>query len=149
MIEERENGTNILGLVVFSVILGVTLAKLGEEGKPLAKFFTSLMSTMMKITSMVIWFSPVGIFFLVAAKILELDNFDQMIGQLGLYFITVLCGVLLHGFGTLPLLYFLCTRKSPITYTLNMGQAMATAFGTASRQIIISDLFSINKLYIL
>lgn len=131
--EESVDGTNILGLVVFSAVLGVTLARLGKEGAPLANLFQCLTTSMMKITTMVIWLSPIGIFFLVAAKILEIDNFEIMIGQLGLYFITVLVGILIHGFGTLPLIYFIFTRKSPIKFIMNMAQAMATAFGTASR----------------
>merc|ERR1712004_473320 len=44
---EWPNGSNILGLVFFAIILGVALAKLGEKGKPLLNFFTSLADAMM------------------------------------------------------------------------------------------------------
>ena len=44
---EWSNGSNILGLVFFAIILGVALAKLGEKGKPLLNFFTSLADAMM------------------------------------------------------------------------------------------------------
>ena len=46
---EWSNGSNILGLVFFAIILGVALAKLGEKGKPLLNFFTSLADAMMVI----------------------------------------------------------------------------------------------------
>ena len=36
--------------------------------------------------------SPVGVFFLVAAKMIEAESFAVMIGQLGLYFLTVVIG---------------------------------------------------------
>ena len=51
---EWTNGPNILGLITFAIVLGVSLAKLGEKGKPLLDFFTSLSDAMMTITSWVI-----------------------------------------------------------------------------------------------
>jgi Na+/H+-dicarboxylate symporter len=38
--KEYTNGTNILGLVIFSIITGIAIAVCGEEGKPLLNFFT-------------------------------------------------------------------------------------------------------------
>ena len=51
---EWTNGPNILGLITFAIVLGVSLAKLGDKGKPLLDFFTSLSDAMMTITSWVI-----------------------------------------------------------------------------------------------
>lgn len=131
--EETVQGTNILGLVVIAAVIGIALAQLGDEAKTLANLFHSLTATMMKITTWVIWLSPIGITFLVASKILEMEDVEQVMSQLGWYFATVVIGLLIQGFIVLPLLYFALTRKSPITYTVNMTQALATAFGTASR----------------
>jgi Na+/H+-dicarboxylate symporter len=43
------------GLVMFSFILGITLCKMGEKGKPLYDFFVALAEAMMLITNWVIW----------------------------------------------------------------------------------------------
>lgn len=51
-----ESGTNILGLVVFSTVLGITLGKMGESGKPLLSFFETLSTAMMIITNWVVWY---------------------------------------------------------------------------------------------
>lgn len=40
---------------MFSVVLGVTIGKLKERGKPLQEFFVALSEAMMQITSWVIW----------------------------------------------------------------------------------------------
>jgi Sodium:dicarboxylate symporter family len=48
-------GTNILGLVVFSTVMGITLGKMGPKGAPLLGFFSSLSQAMMIITGWVIW----------------------------------------------------------------------------------------------
>lgn len=47
--------TNVLGLVTFSVILGITIGKMRERGKPLLVFFETLSEAMMIITGWVIW----------------------------------------------------------------------------------------------
>ncbi|KAJ8926111.1 hypothetical protein NQ315_009968 [Exocentrus adspersus] len=131
--EERyENTTNVLGLVTFSIIFGIALGKLGERAKVLLDFFEAISEAMMIITSWVIWISPLGVYFLVAAKVLEIDSFADLVGRLGLYFVTVLLGLTLHGFGTLSVLYFIATRTLPFGVIAQLSQVLVTAFGTAS-----------------
>lgn len=69
---------------------------------------------------------------MVSSKLLEMKSFEVIIGQLGMYFMTVLVGLFIHGFIVLPLIYFLVTRRNPFAYVSNMAQALATAFGTSS-----------------
>ncbi|CAH1113997.1 unnamed protein product [Psylliodes chrysocephalus] len=131
--EERyEPTTNVLGLVVFSITFGITLGKMGERAKILLEFFNALSEIMMIITSWVIWISPIGVFFLVAAKVLEVASFADLIGRLGLYFATVVTGLFLHGFGSLSIIYFVAVRKLPFKVIIQLSQVLVTAFGTAS-----------------
>ena len=65
---EWTNGTNILGLVVFSIVTGVAIACVGNEGKPLLNFFQSVSVTMMQVTTWIIYLAPVGVCFLIAGK---------------------------------------------------------------------------------
>ncbi|CAG4987062.1 unnamed protein product [Colias eurytheme] len=129
---DYQKGSNVLGLVCFSIVLGITLGKMGDKSRPLQNFFHALSEAMMIITGWVIWLSPLGVFFLVTAKIMEIDSFAELVGRLGLYFMTVLLGLFLHGFGTLSILFVIATKKLPCRYIAKMGQVMATAFGTAS-----------------
>merc|ERR1712045_783225 len=125
-------GTNILGLVFFAVFLGVTLAIMEERGKPLLDFFTCLSEAMMTITTWVIYMAPIGVFFLIGGQILEMKDFSVVAGQLGLYFMTVLVGLFVHGFVVLPIIFSVCTRQLPLRFIANMTNAFTTAFGTAS-----------------
>ena len=77
--------------------------------------------------------SPVGVTFLVAGQILEVKDFKSIVESLGMYFLTVLLGLILHGFGTLSIIFFICTRELPFKAIGKMSQVMITAFGTASR----------------
>lgn len=129
---EYRDGMNTLGLVIFSIILGITLSKMGEVGKPLLDFFSSLSEAMMIMTNWIIWLSPIGVTFLVASKILAIDDIGAVAGALGWYFFTVLLGLFIHGFGTLSLIYYVCTREMPFKSIGKMSQVMVTAFGTAS-----------------
>ncbi|XP_055302995.1 excitatory amino acid transporter 1 isoform X2 [Sitodiplosis mosellana] len=124
--------TNVLGIVMFSVVLGTALGKLGSAGKPLLDFLVATSEAMMIITHWVIWLSPLGVFFLVVAKIIEMDSLAIIVGKLGAYFITVMLGLFIHGFGTIAVIFFVCTRKMPYGYISQMGQMLATAFGTGS-----------------
>ncbi|KZC06582.1 PREDICTED: excitatory amino acid transporter 1 [Dufourea novaeangliae] len=126
------DGTNTLGLVVFGIVFGIAISKMGEAGKPLLAFFDTLSIASMIITKWVIWLSPIGVLFLVTSKLLEIEDIGAIVGQLGLYFITVLLGLIIHGCGTLSIIFFICTRELPFKLLAKMGQVLATAFGTSS-----------------
>ena len=53
----------------FLVFLGITLAVMGEKGKPLMEFFICLSEAMMTITTWVIYMAPVGVFFLIGGQV--------------------------------------------------------------------------------
>jgi len=129
---EWSNGSNILGLVFFAIILGIALAKLGEKGKPLLNFFTSLADAMMVITTWVINLAPFGVFFLIGGQVLGMGDFGTVLMQLGWYFTTVLMGLFLHGLVVLPTIYAVICRKLPFKFLWNMTNAFTTAFGTGS-----------------
>lgn len=126
------NSTNILGLIVFSIVTGIAIAMSGEEGRPLLRFFESLAFVMMKVTSWIICLAPIGVCFLIAGQILEMKNIGQEFQKLGWYFGTVLLGLTIHGCIVLPLIYGIFTRSLPFRFVANMGNALVTAFGTAS-----------------
>lgn len=76
---------------------------------------------------------PFGIVFLVAGKILDMQDPAQLGEKLGMYFITVLCGLLVHGLILLPLFYFFFTRKNPFPFIRGLLQALVIALATSSR----------------
>lgn len=50
-----QDGMNILGLVVFAIVFGIALRKLGEEGEILIKFFNSFNEATMVLVSWIMW----------------------------------------------------------------------------------------------
>ncbi|ELU03325.1 hypothetical protein CAPTEDRAFT_6024 [Capitella teleta] len=128
----KEDGMNVLGLVVYSVAMGIVISRLGEIGRPLYIFFNAFAEATMVLVTAVIWYSPIGILFLVASEIIEMEDPVGELESLGLYIATVMTGLAIHGIIILPLMYFVIVRKNPYTYLYRTLQALLTALGTAS-----------------
>ncbi|XP_021962472.1 excitatory amino acid transporter 1 [Folsomia candida] len=125
-------GKNMMGLVVFSLVLGVVLGNMGEAGKPVLYFFKSLGEASLLITSKVVMVSPLAICFLIAGQLVKQDDIGAVFQNIAWYFATVMGGLAIHGCLILPGLYILLTRTNPLPFFANMFEALATAFGTAS-----------------
>ncbi|CAO2626890.1 Neutral amino acid transporter B(0) [Lemmus lemmus] len=123
---------NILGLVVFAIIFGVALRKLGPDSELLIRFFNSFNEATMVLVSWIMWYAPMGILFLVASKIVEMKDVRQLFIRLGKYILCCLLGHAIHGLLVLPLIYFIFTRKNPYRFLWGIMTPLATAFGTSS-----------------
>ncbi|CAF0769571.1 unnamed protein product [Adineta ricciae] len=129
---EKRDGINVLGLLLFCIIFGVIVSRLKSKTLILKQFFEALLEVVMQLVRIAMLYGPIGIFFLIAAKMLEMDNLADFVGSLGLYMVTVLAGLFIHGLIILPLLLFIITRINSFKYIRGMSQALVTAFGTAS-----------------
>lgn len=125
-------GTNVVGLVFHSLLISLAIEKIGVTGKPLLDFFNSLADVIMKIMTWVTQLAPIGVSFLIAGRMLEINNFNDIVSRLGYYILTVFVGLILQGFVILPLLHWIVTRKSPYKIISKLGPAFATAIGTSS-----------------
>ncbi|XP_061883873.1 excitatory amino acid transporter 1-like [Entelurus aequoreus] len=135
------SGVNALGLVVFSTCFGLVVGHMKKQGQPLRDFFDCLNEAIMKLVAVIIWYAPVGILFLIAGKIVEMKNVAEMGHQLGMYTLSVIVGLLIHGVIVLPLLYFLVTRKNPYSFIGGLLQALITALGTSSSSATLPITF--------
>ncbi|KAG8443936.1 hypothetical protein GDO86_009215 [Hymenochirus boettgeri] len=125
-------GMNILGLVLFAIVLGVALKKLGPEGEELIRFFNAFNEATMVLVSWIMWYVPIGIMFLVGSKIVEMENVVLLVTSLGKYILTSILGHIIHGGLVLPLIYFVFTRKNPYIFLAGLITPFATAFATCS-----------------
>ncbi|XP_070573459.1 excitatory amino acid transporter-like [Ptychodera flava] len=126
------DGMNVLGLIVFCIAFGVLMAKMGKKAHVMCQFFVILNDIVMQMVLIVMWYSPVGIMSLIAAKLLSMGDLESVLAQLGMYMLTVIIGLVIHGFMVLPGLYFVMTKKNPFVYFFGVLQAWITALGTAS-----------------
>ncbi|KAM9501502.1 solute carrier family 1 member 7a [Clarias gariepinus] len=134
-------GMNVLGIVIFSATMGIMLGRMGPNGKAMVNFCQSLNEAVLKIVAIVIWYFPFGIVFLVAGKILEMDDPSAMGKKLGFYAITVVTGLIVHGLFILPAMYFFITKKSPIVYIRGILQALLISLATSSSSATLPITF--------
>ena len=127
--------TNVLAIIVFSLIFGGILTTLGSPGKPVIDFFVGANHAIMKMVNLLMFLAPPGIFALVAARLGAEGGgravFD-ILKVLGAYAGTVIGGLLIHALITLPIILRLLTGRSPLRYAVGVGRALLTAFSTSS-----------------
>uniref|UniRef100_A0A3Q2D3V3 Amino acid transporter n=1 Tax=Cyprinodon variegatus TaxID=28743 RepID=A0A3Q2D3V3_CYPVA len=134
------DGINVLGLIVFCVAFGLVIGKMGDKGRILLEFFDALNEATMKLVQIIMCYMPFGILFLIAAKIIEVEDWE-IFKKMGLFMVTVLSGLAIHAIVCLPLLYFIIVRKNPFTFTLGMAQAMVTALMISSSSATLPVTF--------
>ncbi|KAJ7344619.1 hypothetical protein JRQ81_000569 [Phrynocephalus forsythii] len=129
---EFKDGMNVLGLIGFFIAFGIVMGKMGDQAKMMVDFFSILNEIVMKLVIMIMWYSPLGIACLICGKIIAIKDLEVVARQLGMYMVTVIIGLLIHGGIFLPLIYFVITRKNPFSFFAGIFQAWITALGTAS-----------------
>ncbi|KAG7459827.1 hypothetical protein MATL_G00214810 [Megalops atlanticus] len=125
-------GMNVLGLIGFFITFGICMGKMGEKAKLMCDFFNILNEIIMKMVTMIMWYSPLGIASLICGKIAAIGDLEVVARQLGMYMVTVMVGLIIHGGIILPLIFFCVTRKNPFSFYSGIFQAWITALGTAS-----------------
>ncbi|CAI9727078.1 excitatory amino acid transporter 1-like [Octopus vulgaris] len=136
------DGTNLLGLVVYSLMMSIAIKRVGEQGRLLVDIFTAFYQTTLKLISFITWFSPIGIFFLLTSTMIGLEEPSTAFHQVSLYIGTALVAHLGYGLVLLPLVYFLMTRKNPVKFLYKNSLCICTAFATSCS--ITSALVSIG-----
>ena len=127
--------TDVLPLIVFSLLFGGVLTTLGDVAKPVISLIAGINETIMKIVHIVITFAPVGIFGLIAGRMGQSGGWAGFLPELiklGWYASTVVSGLLIHGLVVLPLILLFIARRNVATFVNNQLPALTTAFSTAS-----------------
>ncbi len=78
-----------------------------------------------------------GIMFLLAERIVRMDDPADSFKKLAYYMLTVLLGIGIHAVILLPCICFFLARANPFKLAAHMSQALLTAWGTASRYRIL------------
>lgn len=120
-----------LGVILFGLFFGVVTTMIGERGRLIAELAASVFEVLMKMVELVLYLAPVGVFALLAWTIARI-GFGVFGEAIGIYMLTVLIGLVLHGGVVLPLVLYAFTRENPLRYMHQMRDALMTAFATDS-----------------
>lgn len=124
-------GADMLAIIFFAIVFGASIAVLPLQSRTLlTDIFGALFEVMMRMTSGIILFLPIGVFALIA-RMVATTGFEAF-GALALYMVTIASGLTVHLFVSLPLLLMVLGRISPKIHFANMREALLVAFSTSS-----------------
>ncbi len=121
---------DVLQIIFFSIFLAVFASIVGRDSEPMTQVINAIDRIMQKGIMAVMAIAPYAIFMLVAAIFMDLGF--AALKALGKYAITVLLGLFIHGFITLPILVVVFGRYNPFRLMKALSPAMMTAWSTAS-----------------
>ena len=130
-INSLASGT-MLQVIVFALIIGVILAKMGERAETVANFFNDIM---MEMTMMIMSLAPIGVFCLISRTFANI-GFSAFI-PLAKYMIGVLLALAIQCFGVYQILLKIFTGLNPIRFIKKFFPVMAFAFSTATSNATI------------
>ncbi|MES9738995.1 cation:dicarboxylase symporter family transporter [Peribacillus frigoritolerans] len=128
---------DMLAIIFFSVLFGLSIAAIGEKGKPVFRFFQGTAEGMFYLTNMVMKFAPIGVFALIGVTISKF-GLESLIplGKLALsvygtmiFFVIVILGLIAKfvGFNIFTLIKLL-------------KEELILAFSTASSEAVLPKL---------
>ncbi|MBT2617804.1 MULTISPECIES: cation:dicarboxylate symporter family transporter [unclassified Bacillus (in: firmicutes)] len=128
---------DMLAIIFFSVLFGLSIAAIGEKGKPVFRFFQGVADGMFYLTNMVMKFAPIGVFALIGVTISKF-GLESLIplGKLALsvygtmiFFVIVILGLIAKfvGFNIFTLIKLL-------------KEELILAFSTASSEAVLPKI---------
>lgn len=132
--EALSDGT-MLQIILFALILGVILAKMGDRADIVKNFFGQFNDIMMEMTMLVMSFAPIGIFCLIAKTFAEI-GFEAFLPLLK-YMFCVLLALAIQCFVVYLGLLKLFSGLNPFIFIRNFFPVMAFAFSTSTSNATI------------
>lgn len=126
---------NMLQIIVFALIVGIILAKLGEKTEVVANFFSQFNDIMMEMTMMVMSLAPIGVFCLISRTFAGIGFYAFL--PLAKYMLSVLLALAAQCFLVYLGLLKVFTGLNPIKFIRNFFPVMAFAFSTATSNATI------------
>ncbi len=138
--------SNMLQLIVFSILVGLATAMVGEFGKPIANVLSSGTAIMMKIVKLVMYYAPIGLGCYFAAIIGELG--PQILGGYVRVFVLYLVITVIYYFGFFTLYAFIAGGREGVTvFWKNAITPSVTAIATCSSAACIPvNLDAVRKM---
>ena len=128
---EAAANADMLAIIFFSIVFGAAIGILPARSRTiLTDLFDALFQTMMRLTTGIILFLPLGVFGLITSMV-GTTGFAAF-QALALYALAIMSGLTIHLFVALPLLLILLGRIRPQVHFANMREPLLIAFSTSS-----------------
>lgn len=126
---------DMLQIIVFSLVVGIILAKISDEVPTVSNFFNEGNKIMMEMTMLVMKLAPIGVFCLIA-KTFSGIGFSAFLPLIK-YMLGVFIALGVQCFGVYLLLLKVFTKLNPIKFIKKFLPVMGFAFSTATSNATI------------
>lgn len=131
IIQAATDNGQLLGILVFALLFGIAITQFPrEQMTTIREFAEGFNAVMIKITQWIMAVSPIGLFGLMLATVMEVGG--GFIWEMKSYMATVLLALGTHLFIALPIILIVIGKVNPIRHFVAMKTALLTAFATAS-----------------
>jgi len=122
---------DMLGIIFFAIFFGIVLSFVeSKHSKTILSLIDSIYHVIMKMTQLVIKCAPIGVFGLMTKAVA--NSGLSIFKELGMYALTIACGLSIHLFIVLPAILFFIVKVNPLHHFRAIASAMVTAFSTSS-----------------
>jgi Na+/H+-dicarboxylate symporter len=134
---EYTDGANILGILTFSLLLGLASSVLEGKAELFREFFKSCNDVVLLALRWLIILVPVGIASLIIEAVFEVDDLEASLKKIALF--TGICVACLVFYGTvvLSVIFVAFTRKNPLKYYCSFLEPALIAFCSTSEAVCI------------
>lgn len=126
---------NMLQIILFALIVGILIAKMGEKADILLKGFSQLNDLMMEMTSLIMQAAPIGVFCLISKNFANI-GFDAFFPMLK-YMFSVVLALAVQCFVVYMAFLKVTTKLKPIRFIKKFAPVMGFAFSTATSNATI------------
>lgn len=134
----------MLQIIFFAVLLGLSLSLVGEKAAIVTQFFNGFAEVMIRLTTIVMLYAPVGVFALIAFTVAQ-QGLAVLVPLLKLVAIMYVGSIIV-----VCVVYFPCIKYSgigPLAFLKGFSEPLITAFSTCSSAAALSSsLVSVEKM---
>jgi proton glutamate symport protein len=135
-----------LAVIFFAMVMGFFTTRISSKEKDLLNdFYNASFELLMKVAMFIIKFTPLGVFGIVAKVVADQNNLSELAGRMGLYMFTVILGLAVHMFISLPILVRVFGKTKPFAHFRNMSTPLLTAFSTSSSGVTLPLTITANE----
>ena len=137
-VTSASDNRNMLQIIFFAVLFGIAMVMIPEnKSNPTKLFFESLNEIILKIVDIIMIYSPIGVFALLAGVVVQVSEGDisfafQILTGLGIYSLTVVLGLAIMIFLVYPILIKRFAKIDFNTFLKAISPAQLLAFSTSS-----------------
>lgn len=133
-IQSLANG-DMLQVILFSLLLGISMSMIGEKADPIRKVFESANEICMKMVNLVMTLAPYGVFALISNTFTSLGI--DVIFSLVKYMIAVLVGLLIQALVVYIVLIKICSKLKLKPFLNKFKEIAGVAFSVSSSNAVL------------